>query len=73
MKTDPNTTLILFYVNKIKQDANNLAKQGISSKTYNKSELDCSLGMLTTILATSYKIQEDKSLYNKDTITFTWK
>jgi hypothetical protein len=73
MKTDAKTSLILFYVEKIKKDAEDLSKKGISSKTYQRKELDCSLGMLSSILAVSHKIRAKHIFPGDNTITFTWK
>lgn len=64
---------MLHYVTKVKTDAEQLSKKGISSKTYDKKDLDCSLVMLSSLLATMYKIRIDNSLTTEETITFTWK
>ena len=49
-----------------------LSKEGISSITYNRKDLDCSLGMLSTLLTTMYKIRVDNEKSTHETITFTW-
>lgn len=70
---NPASILMQHYLTKVKTDAEQLSKKGISSKTYDKKDLDCSLGMLSSLLSTMYKIRIDTSLTTEETITFTWK
>jgi len=70
---NPASILMQHYLTKVKTDAEELSKQGISSITYDKKDLDCSLGMLSSLLSTMYKIRIDDSLTTEETITFTWK
>lgn len=71
-KPNPNSILIQYYLDKVKKDAEELSKEGISSITYNRKDLDCSLGMLSTLLTTMYKIRVDNEKSTHETITFTW-